>query len=108
MVNSVTDSTFKVEVETAKGLVIVDFWAPWCGPCRAYAPILEEVQNLRKDVKILKLNIDENVESATKFGIRSIPTIVAFYDGKKIDTKVGVLQRQQLEEAIDSYLRANN
>ena len=108
MLKVTNDANFADDVENSKGLVIVDFWASWCGPCRLYIPILEEIANERQDVTIVKLNIDENVESATKFGIRSIPTIIIFYNGKKIDTKVGVLQKEQLNELIDSYIRSNS
>lgn len=87
---SINDSQFQNEVLDAKGLVLVDFWAEWCGPCRQLGPVLEEVsKEMGADVKICKMNVDEAPNTAAQYGIRSIPTMFLFKDGKQIDVKVG-------------------
>jgi len=86
----VTDETFVAEVEQAEGLVVVDFWATWCGPCLAVAPVIERLaQDYRGKVKVLKLDTDESPATAQRFGIRSIPTILLFRDGKPVDGVIG-------------------
>lgn len=104
---AVTDATFESEVTQAKGLVLVDFWATWCGPCRMIAPTLEA---LAKDyagrAKIVKLDTDANQATAMKFNIRSIPTLMFFKDGKHVDTVVGAVPRPALEDRITKHLTA--
>ena len=86
----VTDATFAAEVEQADGLVVVDFWATWCGPCLAVAPVIERLaQDYHGKVKVLKLDTDESPATAQRFGIRSIPTILLFRDGKPVDGVIG-------------------
>lgn len=86
----VTDATFRAEVEQAEGLVVVDFWATWCGPCLAIAPVIERLaQDYQGKVKVLKLDTDESPATAQRFGIRSIPTILLFRDGKPVDGVIG-------------------
>jgi thioredoxin 1 len=86
----VTDSTFAAEVEQASGLVLVDFWATWCGPCRAVAPVIEKLaEDYRGRVKVLKLDTDANQATAMRFNVRSIPTILLFRDGKPVDAVIG-------------------
>ena len=94
---------FKQEVEDNAGLVLVDFFAPWCGPCQMMAPIIDEMVNEYKDkgIKIGKLNIDENQEIASKYGVMSIPTFLVFKDGKVIDKKVGYGDKEELVQLID-------
>lgn len=100
---NINDAQFKEEVLDAKGLVLVDFWAEWCGPCRQLGPILEEVANDTGDkAKILKMNVDEAPNTASQFGIRSIPTMFLFKDGKQIDTKVGLNSKQTLIDWINN------
>ena len=85
MTVKLTDSTFSQEVELNKGVVLVDFWAPWCGPCRMVGPIIDEVaQEYAGKAKVGKLNVDENPEVAMKYGIMSIPTMLIFKDGKSL------------------------
>ncbi|WP_044642006.1 thioredoxin [Risungbinella massiliensis] len=98
----ITDSTFDQTLQ-AKGLVLVDFWAPWCAPCRMVAPILEELaEQTNGKVTIAKLNVDENPVITNKFGIRSIPTLKLFKNGTEVETLVGV---QPLEELKDLVLQ---
>ena len=102
---SVTDASFQADVLNAPGLVLVDFWAEWCGPCRMLSPILEEVsQSLKGKVKVVKMNVDENPSSPSTYGVRSIPTLVLFKNGKAISTKVGLNQKNKLEEWITENL----
>ncbi len=99
----VTDKEFKQEIEEYDGLAIVDFWAEWCGPCKAFMPILKEVtEKIEVRVKVMSMDIDENPDTPTRFGVRSIPTLMIFKKGKHIDTKVGSMQRDALEEWIKS------
>lgn len=93
----ISDSSFEADVEKAAGLVLVDFWAEWCGPCRALSPVLEDIaKEMGGKVTIAKMNVDHNPDTPTKFGVRSIPTLVLFKDGKQIETKVGSLPKQAL------------
>ena len=100
------DSTFSVDISSKEpSLVIVDFWAEWCGPCKQLGPILEEINNEKaNDLKILKLNIDDNPETPQKYGVRGIPTLMLFKGGKLVDTKVGSLPNTALLTWIDSNL----
>lgn len=95
------DSSFDSEVLQAEKPVLVDFWAPWCGPCRAIAPIVEELAETFGDtVKFTKCNVDENPVTPTKYGIKSIPTLIFFKDGKVLDKIVGIVAKSRLEEMI--------
>lgn len=99
-----TDSTFDQEVLSAKGLVLVDFWAEWCGPCKMITPILNDLAAETGDqLKIVKVNIDENPTPPTTFGVRSIPTLMLFKDGKLVDSKVGVMPKASLKTWIESH-----
>jgi len=100
---NVTDQTFVNEVE-GQGTVVVDFWAPWCGPCKMLAPILDELsQELGDDVKIAKVNVDENPESAARFGVMSIPTMIFFKDGQPVDKVVGLNSKEALKGIIAKH-----
>ena len=100
-VEKVSDTTFDSEVLKANGPVVVDFWAEWCGPCRMIAPALEEIAgSLGGKVKILKLNVDENPQTAAKYGIMSIPTLMIFKNGQMASRQVGAAPKQKLEQWI--------
>ena len=102
--NKTSDSTFQDDISSQSNLVLVDFWAEWCGPCKQISPILEEIANEKENLNILKLNIDENPATPQKYNVRGIPTLMLFKDGKLIDTKVGSLPKSSLINWIDSYL----
>lgn len=94
---NIKDSQFETEVLKSDKLVLLDFWAEWCGPCRALGPKLEEIAGEHADkVKVVKINIDENKETAQKFGIRSIPTMILFKDGKDVETLTGNLPKEDI------------
>jgi thioredoxin 1 len=101
----VTDATFKTEIEAAKVPVVVDFWAEWCGPCKMIGPSLEEIaEELKGQVTIAKLNVDENPGVAGAFGIRSIPTLLLFKDGKMASSKIGAAPKGELKKWIAAAL----
>ena len=103
--NLTKDSSFEQDIASFDKLVVVDFWAEWCGPCKQIGPILEEISAEKKDIiNILKLNIDENPETPQKYGVRGIPTLMLFKGGKLVDTKVGSLPKTALLTWIDSNL----
>ena len=102
-----TDSNFKTEVLESKLPVLVDFWAVWCGPCKMIAPLIEEVaREFSGQMKIGKINIDENPRIASQYGIMSIPTLVIFKDGKVMDQLVGVVSRGELKRKIQENLQS--
>jgi thioredoxin 1 len=102
---TVTDSTFKDQVENAEGPVLVDFWAPWCGPCRMVAPILDQISDeLAGKLTIAKVNVDENQQIAGNLGIMSIPTLMLYKDGKPVETIIGFQPKNKLMEKIQGHL----
>lgn len=102
---NITDSQFEDEVVKSEKLVMVDFWAEWCGPCKALGPKLEEIAAENSEqVKVVKINIDENKETAQKFGIRSIPTMIIFKEGKDIETMMGNLPKEDISNKIKSLV----
>lgn len=99
-VNQISDATF--QSETSSGTVLVDFWAPWCGPCKMIAPILDELSDEVGDkAKIVKINVDDNPESAAKYNVMSIPTLLVFKDGQVVDQLVGVQPKEKLKAIIE-------
>jgi thioredoxin 1 len=101
----VTDTTFDEEVLGAESVVLVDFWAPWCGPCHAVAPVLEKIEGEKKDTLTLaKVNIDENPAIAQRYGIMSIPTLVVFHGGEPVEGTVGAVPYGPLNDWIDGLI----
>lgn len=105
MTIEINDSNFKSEVSNSQIPVLVDFWAPWCGPCRMVAPILEELaKEYEGKVKVVKLNVDENQSAAGEFAVRSIPTLILFKDGKVFEQMIGAQSKENLKQMIDKSL----
>src|SRR3954468_18433504 len=100
----VTDNNFQAEVLESDKPVLVDFWAPWCGPCRVVAPVLEEIASERADLRIVKLNVDENQETAARYQVLSIPTLIVFKDGAEAKKVIGAYPKKRLEAELDPVL----
>jgi thioredoxin 1 len=101
----VTDASFKEDVLDSDLPVLVDFWAPWCGPCRMVAPVVDEIaQQYVGQVKVVKLNTDENPNTASQYGIRSIPTLMIFKGGQRVDMVVGAVPKTTLAQTLEKYL----
>jgi thioredoxin len=99
---TVSDSDFKKQI--AQGPAVVDFWAPWCGPCRMIGPVIEQLAGERKDIRFAKLNVDENPRTSQDFGVHGIPLLVFFKDGVERGRVVGAVPKGQIEAAIRQYL----
>lgn len=105
MAHLVTDQNFDKEVLQASHPVLVDFYADWCGPCKMIAPLVEELaKEYEGKATIVKLNVDENMDTSQKYGVMSIPTLIFFKDGKEVDRVVGALPKDALAEKLDSLL----
>jgi thioredoxin 1 len=105
MAKELTDNSFSKDVLESNGVTLVDFWAPWCGPCRQLTPIVEELsKEMEGKVNVYKCNIDENPETPSQYAVRGIPTLMIFKDGKLVDTKVGALSKSALHEWVNNNL----
>ena len=100
----VSDNSFQAEVLESDTPVLVDFWAPWCGPCRVVAPALEEINNERDDLRVVKLNIDDNRQTPVKYGVRGIPTLILFKNGAPEAQQVGLVGKSRLAALLDQHL----
>jgi thioredoxin 1 len=103
-IQEVTDNNFSAEVLESDKPVLVDFWAPWCGPCRVIAPSLEEIAEERDDLRIVKLNVDENQQTAAQFEVMSIPTLIVFKHGEVAHKIIGALPKKRLEQELEPAL----
>jgi thioredoxin len=104
--SEVTDANFTAEVIESQSPVLVDFWAPWCGPCRVVAPVLEEIASERPDLRIVKLNVDENQQTAAQYQVLSIPTMILFKNGAPAKTIIGAYPKKRLEAELEPALAA--
>ncbi|HEV3069822.1 MAG TPA: thioredoxin [Solirubrobacteraceae bacterium] len=102
--SEVTDANFDAEVLESTTPVLVDFWAPWCGPCRVVGPVLEEIAGEREDLRIVKLNIDDNQQTAARFQVLSIPTMILFKAGEPVKTVIGAYPKQRLQAELEPAL----
>lgn len=108
MTIEITDQNFDEMINNPDKLILVDFWASWCNPCKALAPVLEDASNdLSEKIVVLKINIDENPNSPQRYGVRGIPTIIFFKSGKEVDRQVGVIPKSKLYEKIENVLINN-
>lgn len=102
--NEVTDVNFQAEVIESEQPVLVDFWAPWCGPCRVVGPVLEEIAAERSDLRIVKLNVDDNQQTAAQYQVLSIPTMILFKGGAAVKTVVGAYPKRKIEAELEPAL----
>ena len=101
MVDEITDATF--EEETSEGVVLIDFWATWCGPCKMQSPVIDQLSEEMDDVKFVKMDVDQNQETARTLGIMAIPTLLIKKDGRIVDRLTGYTPKEKLEQILDQY-----
>ncbi|MAZ80338.1 MAG: thioredoxin [Rickettsiales bacterium] len=105
MAKDSTDNSFESDVLTNSKAVLVDFWAPWCGPCKQLGPVIDQIaEEMSSQIDVFKINIDDNPEIPSKYMVRGIPTMIIFKDGKVVDTKVGSLPKSSLKEWVESNI----
>jgi thioredoxin 1 len=105
-INDVSDSNFQAEVLESEQPVLVDFWAPWCGPCRVIAPHLEELNEDQENLRVVKLNVDDNQQTAVRYEVMSIPTLILFKNGQVAKRVIGALPKKRLEQELEPELQA--
>ena len=103
-INEVTDANFQAEVIESETPVLVDFWAPWCGPCRVIAPSLEEINEEQDNLRVVKLNVDDNQQTAAKYDVMSIPTLIVFKNGEVATKIIGALPKKRLVQELEPAL----
>ena len=101
MVDEITDATF--EEETSEGVVLIDFWATWCGPCKMQSPVIEQLAEERQDVEFYKMDVDQNQDTAKNLGIMAIPTLIIKKDGNIVDRITGYTPKEKLNQILDQY-----
>lgn len=107
LIHTVTDASFEAEVSRSAGLVLVDFWAPWCGPCKALAPLLDELaEDYAGQARVAKVNADDNKGASEQFSVRGLPTLILFQDGVEKERVLGLVSKSRLATLLDKYVEA--
>ncbi|RDY23761.1 thioredoxin [Romboutsia maritimum] len=105
MANIINTSQFRSDVENSSGVVVVDFFATWCGPCKMLAPVFEELgEEMEEEAKFVKIDIDQSLEIAQKFRVSTVPTMMIFKDGKPVDTMIGFMPKEKIKDKVQSHL----
>jgi len=104
MIKNVNDKNFNEEIVNSENIIVVDFWAPWCGPCKMLGPVLDELSEEMKNVKFIKVNVDESPDTSSKYNISSIPTVIVFNKGVVKETMIGFRPKSNIKNIIDKFL----